>query len=153
MATEILVKNIFRFIANLDPNVDPQTLTDQEIQQWLNRADQNSYNAGLDSVTISYGDDPRMTPAQLAQLSSTCSQDTGLSGYTVFDSNDPTKSHIAICDSTFQIYYPLKFTENPPPADAAAVPGLGCDGLGNKETDYMSSPGTTFLHELMHCYQ
>lgn len=152
MEIETLVRSIFRFIANLDPNVDPQTLSVQQILQELNNVDQNSYNAGFDRVTISYGDDPSMTPDQLAQLSLTCSQDHSLQGYSLVNkNNNPTICHIAICDTTFNTYYSLRYTADPPAAAAAAVPGLTCNGLGDRQSDYMSSAGTTFLHELMHC--
>ncbi len=48
-------------------------------------------------------------------------------------------------------YYSSGVTERPPDAlIQQGIPGLGCDAMGNTETNYMWTPGTTVLHELLH---
>lgn len=60
---------------------------------------------------------------------------------------------MSLCQSLFQ-FPTLDEIENPPDsardAQGNPLPGYTCDGLGDHDTDLMSSPGGTLLHELMH---
>lgn len=143
------MEDIFRALANLDPDFDPSQMGRDAILEWLNAANHNTFNARLAQVTVSYGDDPQLSEAQLNAQPYRCGT-RGVKSYAYIWSNDRTRAHISMCREVFDTYFSLPYTQNPPAQDVGIIPGLGCDGLGDHETDYMTSPGSAFLHELMH---
>ena len=102
----------------------------------------------FNQLSIAYGDNPGIPQWLYNQVPFKCGY-PGVPAFLVFHLQNPTQAWISMCDLTFKIWYSLPDTFNPPP-NLRQIPGMTCNGLGSRETDYMKSPGAVLLHELMH---
>lgn len=145
----VFVKNVFRTIANipLGPDIDANNIVNI-----LSDASVYELQPKFDKLEIALGNNPSVPLSKQA-----CGKT--FDGGTAFAYSyiDPAAlgpvALISLCDDTF-LFPTLDQIENPPSdkkdAQGNPLPGFTCDGLGDHDTDWMTSPGGIMLHEMMH---
>ena len=114
---------------------------------------------------MSYGDTTD-TPPDISPSRQFC-KDKPVNARVRYDENWATKKppwklgvqcYMQICPDTslFTKRLDLANTENPPAwaRDSNGIPlnGWSCGGLGDRDTGLMNVPGSTILHEIIHCW-
>lgn len=144
------VQDVFRTIANfpVEEQIDDQTI----IEIISSASVVSELQPKLAKLEIALGNHPA-----LPEDRNLCGTQSAGGTVFAFTYADPSAlgdvALISLCEQTFQ-YPSLQEIENPPSTvrDAEGNPLLGytCDGLGDHDSDWMSSPGGVLLHELMH---
>ena len=132
------VEQILRTIANIDLNL--QILPDTV----LGVLRSTPLNPAFDRLSISIGDHPRGHHAECR---------TGVPGMRLFAYTEEQRdgsAYISVCDVCLK--YPTigDITHGTWPNGTPKGPGYGCNGLLNRETEFMLSCGATLLHEIVH---
>ncbi|ETI26723.1 hypothetical protein G647_10168 [Cladophialophora carrionii CBS 160.54] len=160
------VQSIFARIANFEP---PKDHNPADTLALLSTFDMDAtLSPYWSKIMMTFGDYPRV-PADI-QPSRGCGayQDNLLNSknaYLIYDARAPRPDNWDFQGSCYMILCPqgelfnfrldLAGTENPPAwaRDAQGNPktGWGCSGLGDRDTGYMRTIGSTVLHELLHC--
>ncbi len=145
------VKQVFQTIANVPLNLQIDADTVVDILSSAGVA--SDLQPKFDKLELALGDNPSLPEGK--QMCGTQQPDGG----TVFAFSyiDPgalgAVALVSLCDNTFQ-FPTLDEIFNPPASarDASGdpLPGYTCDGLGDHDTDWMTTPGGILLHELMH---
>lgn len=138
------VQNIFGTIAAVPLDFDFLRATPDDIRNFMNSLTPELLNDKFSGLSISYGNHPLKGPGPGCDL-------PYLNGILDIHPHDQTHAKMSLCPRLFEKYYSLRDTSRPPAAlIQQGIPGLGCDVVGNTESDYMWTPGTTVLHELLH---
>ncbi|KIX92546.1 uncharacterized protein Z520_11722 [Fonsecaea multimorphosa CBS 102226] len=136
------VEQVFRRIANFPPDAVLELTDFETIMQ--QRAD-----VGLDrrliDLLITYDNHPN-------GIQQFCDDDDDTLGFfTLLTTGEPC---VCICPYTMRAFPDEEEINNPPAwardADGNPLPGYGCDGLGDHDSDLMWFPGAILLHELTH---
>jgi hypothetical protein len=129
---------MFRAIVNIP--LDAPNADEDDILDLLRPLTPDALPEHFSRLSIAYGDHPDLTPENKREGSCfTLNSVTGrfvLAGLQNMASGEAVMS---LCPILFEIYYNMGTTLHPP-AEIASVPGMGCDGLGDHETDFMASP-------------
>jgi hypothetical protein len=145
-----LVEHLFRAIADIPLDLDLEDLDEDDVKEFVDSLKPDRLNVKFKGLSISYGNHPAIPPDYLASLPQKCGV-TGIMAFLTINRIDLTHVWMSLCPALFDKYYSLKDTESPSEALVKkGIPGLGCERLGNIETDYMHTTGATALHELFH---
>lgn len=147
------VKNVFQTIANIPLNLD---LDSQNVIDILSSAAvAEELQPKFANLELAWGNHP-----SLPERYQDCGKEVANGGggnVAAFLFIDPMvlgdSALISICDLTWE-FPTLKEVFSPPASGRNAqgnpLPGYTCEGLGDRDTDWMSCPGGMLLHELMH---
>ena len=141
----IWVRQVFDTIANVPPDQKLDADTIIEIMTSASVAIELQPKFG--NLEIALGNHPDLPEDQ--QL---CGKDEFLLAFTFTSLAMGDFAYISICDVAWQ-YPSLGEIENPPESakdNGVPMPGYTCDGLGDHDSDFMTTPGGVLLHELMH---
>lgn len=132
------VEQIFRTIANIDLNLP---MLPEAIRGIL----QNTpLNPAYEHLFISIGDHPVTADTECA---------IGIPGSRLFGyllEQSDGSAYMSICDMCLEYPTVGEISRRRWPNGTERGPGFGCDGLLNRETEFMHSCGATVLHELIH---
>ena len=150
-----LVKGLFRTIANVpldldlvDPKPDPGKT--EEVKKFLDTMKPDLLNEKFAKLSIQYGNHDELTPEEWEDFDHSCEKGKTFGSLSLLKT-DITRGYMSLCPYLFDNVYSLKDVESPPAAlTQKGIAGLGCDGLGNSESNYMLTTGETVLHELFH---
>jgi hypothetical protein len=146
----LFVQRVFRTVANIpfgqqfDPSNIAELLTSMDEEAKL--------NPKFEDLSISLGDHPEVREEDRGR---SC-KDGKLGAQTTYlPSIYGNRALMAICQPSFEFYYSLQDIEHPPEWALTAPggkpeSGFSCDGLLDRDSSYMLSPGSVILHELMH---
>ncbi|EXJ59978.1 hypothetical protein A1O7_04126 [Cladophialophora yegresii CBS 114405] len=146
----LFVQRVFRTIANIpfgqqfDPRNIGGLLTSMDKEAIL--------NPKFEDLSISLGDHPDVREEDRGRG---C-KDGKLGAQTTYlPSMYGNRALMALCQPSFEFYYSLQDIEHPPEWALTAPGGkpeggFSCDGLLDRDSSYMLSPGSVILHELMH---
>ncbi|EXJ90668.1 hypothetical protein A1O1_03772 [Capronia coronata CBS 617.96] len=144
------VQDVFETIANfpLDHQIDEETV----IEILSSASVASELQPKFAKLEIAIGNHPALPEEK--NLCGTQSEGGTVFAFTYLDPSAlGDVALISLCEETFQ-YPSLQEIENPPDhvrdAEGRPLPGYTCDGLGDHDTDWMSSPGGVLLHELLH---
>ncbi|OAP54555.1 hypothetical protein AYL99_11003 [Fonsecaea erecta] len=137
------VRRIFRRVANLPVDA---VLTMNQLPTVLQQRATIGVDPRLFNLMISYGNYPGIRE----QVCGIPNDDTN-AAFTSADGGGPL---ITMCASAFEMYPDEDEIMNPPfwalNAQGNLLPGYGCDGLGDHDSDLMWFPGAVLMHEIMH---
>ncbi|KAJ9503776.1 hypothetical protein H2202_000915 [Exophiala xenobiotica] len=151
------VQNIFKEIANIPITENPNPM---DISRLVSRTE---FNPNFTSLSISLGNHPLLVSMATFDKSTMCSSDVMTSSlancFYQYWPGTQFSGLISLCpdSSLFLEWVSLQDTENPPAwarvngdPTGQPLPGFGCDGLGDHDSNLMAAPGAIMLHELMH---
>lgn len=133
------VQNVFRTIANIDLTavIDPNNFN-QVGTAWQPKFSRLSICLGTEFQGVPPG-------------STSCGQAS--SPMAIFRPSANDEGYIFVCEPAMR-YPSRRQIENPPSSARDShgnpFPGYTCDGLGDRDTSYMDTLGSTILHEMIH---
>jgi hypothetical protein len=146
----LFVQRMFRTVANipLDRQFDPFNVA----EYLASMAKNAQIHPKFAELTISLGNHPDVRDRDRGR---SCNDGKLGAQTTYLPAQYGDRALMAICRPSLEFYYALQDIEHPP-SWALTAPGgkpeegFGCDGLLDRDTSYMLSPGAVILHELMH---
>ena len=138
----LFVNNVFRTIANMPL---PAKLDDSTIIDILSSPGVHEMSAQFNRLVLSVGDHPDLpSTKQLCERS----ENGNPLAFTFLSHALGDWAWISFCEDAWQ-YPSLDQIYNPVDANKGK-PGWGCDGLGDHDSEFMTTLGGLLLHELMH---
>lgn len=145
----VFVKNVFRTVASIPfgSNLDADTIIDV-----LSSSPVHDLQPKFEKLEIALGNNPSVPRSKQA-----CGKQFGGGTAFAYSYIDPAAlgpvALVSLCEDTF-LFPTLDQIENPPPekkdGQGKPLPGFTCDGLGDHDTDWMTTPGGILLHEMIH---
>lgn len=143
------VRDVFRTIANIDLDA---VITPENMLQYL-PPNVAAINPRFRKLTISLNDPPPWL-VQLQGLSCSLGKEGQIPPSAHIIKTKTGHAFISLCEWIFDERPTLTEIQFAPAkgrdAEGQPLPGFECDGLGDRDTDWMISPGGILLHELMH---
>lgn len=146
----VFVKHVFQTVANIP--LDSLVNANSVVALLSSAAVASDLQRKFSHLELALGNNP-----SLPESKQVCGAESNGGTTFAFSYIDPgalgSASLVSLCDDTFR-FPTLGEIENPAASgrdgQGNPLPGYTCDGLGDHDTDLMSTPGGILLHELMH---
>ena len=135
------VENVFRTLANIPLD---KVLTGADVVDYITTPDLQNLSPLLSQVFVRLEDDPEHF----------CSSNPRVNAYMGYD-NPGQAANIYLCDLAYS-WPSIEEIASPPQTPWARdpvgrpLPGYSCANLGDHDSDWMKTPGSIILHELLH---
>ena len=139
----VFVHNIFKTLANMPLEIELDENTSLEL---LSSEAVTSLNPMFSKLEISLGDHP-----DIPESAKHCSTSSTTAAFCYTSRALGDWAYISLCDTIWQ-YPSLSEIEHSSDPSKRGEPGWGCDGIGDHDSEYMTSPGGILLHEMLHWY-